>query len=308
LNYFGAVLIVSELTWLTTDVYEHHHAKGMFGLGGVFIVFFTYFAHIFWQKNMRIPAGLLYLLGVISVPLLMLYPVELFQQWLTSIGVSGFKTAWMLEILTVIVGVIYFYYRRCSILLLPIIVSSSLLLIDVSDSVLHSKRILSFYPSQLVSFVFGSFLNGIAFYWDKRTKEDFSWWAYFIGGNLAWFALYTRCLDFLWYPSAKGEVFILSFLLFSIFYFFGGFLLNRKLFIILGALGTFHTAWYFANKLFKDALFSPFMLVGVGLLIITLGLLCQKHHVRMRKALHQILPDFIKRKLPEYRLENTKHD
>lgn len=69
-----------------------------------------------------------------------------------------------------------------------------------------------------------------------------------------------------------------------------GVVLLRRVFVIFGALGVMFYLGYLSHEVFKDSLLFPLILSVMGLFIIYLGVLWQKHEHRISLQLRSCLP------------------
>jgi Ca2+/Na+ antiporter len=69
-----------------------------------------------------------------------------------------------------------------------------------------------------------------------------------------------------------------------------GALLGRRVFAVCGGLGVAGYLGYLAQRVFKDSLLFPFALSLIGLAIIALGVLWQRHEAEWSARLRNTLP------------------
>lgn len=72
---------------------------------------------------------------------------------------------------------------------------------------------------------------------------------------------------------------------------FIGVLLVRRVFVVFGALGCSGYIGHLAFDIFKDSWLFPIVLTVLGLLVIYLGILWQKHEQGITKRVRKILPN-----------------
>lgn len=80
-----------------------------------------------------------------------------------------------------------------------------------------------------------------------------------------------------------------------------GVLLVRRVFVIFGALGCSGYVGHLAFNIFKDSWLFPISLTLLGLLVIYLGVLWQKHEKGITEKARKVLPQQL-RELLESRL------
>ncbi len=69
-----------------------------------------------------------------------------------------------------------------------------------------------------------------------------------------------------------------------------GGMIGRRVFAVFGGMGVAGYLGYLAWDLFRDSLVFPFVLSLIGLGIIWLGLLWQRHEARIQQLLQRYLP------------------
>ena len=78
-------------------------------------------------------------------------------------------------------------------------------------------------------------------------------------------------------------------------------LLERRVFMMFGALGVFGYLGHLAYTVFKDSLLFPFVISAVGLTIIWLGILYERNRTRIKESLLALLPPAARQLLPKQR-------
>jgi uncharacterized membrane protein YccC len=69
-----------------------------------------------------------------------------------------------------------------------------------------------------------------------------------------------------------------------------GAVLSRRVFAVFGGLGIASYLGYLAYRVFSDSLLFPFVLTVIGLAIIYLGILWQRHEAKLSAGLRASLP------------------
>jgi hypothetical protein len=77
--------------------------------------------------------------------------------------------------------------------------------------------------------------------------------------------------------------------------------LDRRAFLVFGALGVFAYLGHLSYEVFKDSMMFPFALSVLGLLIIFLGIKYQRNHVTIEAAILNFLPGGLKNLRPTAR-------
>ena len=75
-------------------------------------------------------------------------------------------------------------------------------------------------------------------------------------------------------------------------------LLRQRAFIVFGSLGVMGYLGHLAYSVFEDSLLFPFVLTLIGLLVIYLGVMYQRHHSLIEKFVRENLPDSVQQMVP----------
>jgi hypothetical protein len=75
-------------------------------------------------------------------------------------------------------------------------------------------------------------------------------------------------------------------------------LLARRVLLVFGSLGVFYYIGHLAWEVFVDSLFFPFVLSFVGIFIIALGVLYQRHQSAIEARVMGFIPDEVRDWLP----------
>jgi CHASE2 domain-containing sensor protein len=67
-------------------------------------------------------------------------------------------------------------------------------------------------------------------------------------------------------------------------------LLKRRLFVVFGGIGVFAYLSYLSYRLFVDSIFFPFALTVLGLGIIYMGVLYQRHYPTLARFIESYIP------------------
>jgi hypothetical protein len=71
---------------------------------------------------------------------------------------------------------------------------------------------------------------------------------------------------------------------------FGGAVIDRRVFTVLGALGVAGYLGYLAHRVFQDSLLFPFALTLLGLGFVALGVWWQRHETAIHARLSRYSP------------------
>ena len=125
---------------------------------------------------------------------------------------------------------------------------------------------------------------GLAFWIDIRAHKtaDYAFWVYIFGVLAFWGGLSSQHSDdelskFIYFCINLGMIAV-------------GVLLVRRVFVVFGALGSCLYVSHLASVVFKDSWLFPIALTAIGLGVIYLGVLWQKHEQAVTQATRQFLP------------------
>jgi hypothetical protein len=297
--YFGAMIVILAMSGLMTLGWEWFGGGGIFGLALIYAIGFAKAGHTLWNKdNLRIPGGLLYTLAVFMTPLA-IYGLQRRLGWWPGEDPGAFqgyfqwvKGGWIpMELGTIAVTLIVIKFVRFPFLMFPLSLSLWFLSMDLTDLWTGVYPDSSWWDNRRwIALVFGLVMLIAAYSLDHSTKQDFSFWLYLFG----LFAL-TFALSLLWegseYHKALYGLINVGFILISI-------LLNRQVFIVIGSLGIFGYLSYLAYHIFEDSILFPFILSLLGIGIMYLGILYQRHRLAIENKILAYLPKKIKHYLP----------
>ena len=295
--YLGALVVISAMTWFMTLGWER------FGGGGIFVISLSYalaFAvagGLLWRdRGLKVPGGLLVTAAVCMTPLAVYGFETMTGAWLQ--GAPGeyrdfyayIKGGWFpMEVATVVAGLLALRYFRFPFLTAPVAFALWFMSMDLTP-VIYGEHYYEAQGYQVASLVFGLVVLVGAYLVDRRTQEDYAFWAYLFGMFAFWGGLTLfeggSELDWLFYGLINLGLILLSVLL------------QRRVFVVFGAAGVFGYVGHLAWEIFEDSLFFPFVLSAAGLAIIALGILYAKNRDKIEGAVVRAVPTGIRRLLP----------
>ncbi|MBD2446196.1 DUF2157 domain-containing protein [Nostoc sp. FACHB-152] len=298
--YFGALIVISAMTWFMTLAWESVGGGGIFWLAIIYAFCFVLAGSNLWQqRDMKIPGGLLFTIAVSLTPLA-IYGLQRATGFWTQ-GDPGtyrdfyiwIKGSWFLmELGTIITGLIALMFVRFPFLTAPIAFSLYFMSMDITP-LLFGEKTYNWQLRLLVSLWFGIACIVVAYLVDiriRRRNGDFAFWLYLFGLLAFWFGL-TLMGD-----SNEFQKFI--YCLINVGLILLSVLLKRKVFIVFGALGVFAYLGHLAYSIFQNAILFPIALTVLGIFIIYLGTVYQRNSTNIELFLERLLPDTVKRLLP----------
>ncbi|MBA2691845.1 MAG: DUF2157 domain-containing protein [Rubrobacter sp.] len=298
--YFGAIIVIAAMTWLMTLGFERFGGAGITAIAVAYAVVFAVLGGWMWgREGLRVPGGLLVTAAVCMTPLAVYGIHEALGVWPSEgpgmyrdfyVWISG---GWFaMEVATAIAGIVALYFVRFPFLAAPIAFTLWFMSMDVSPLIFGEN----FYESsgpQWVSMAFGAAMLMVSFVVDRRTEEDYAFWGYLFGTFAFWggLTLFEGGIEFEW--AIYGAI-NLGLMLLSV-------LLDRRVFIVFGAVGVFIYLGHLAWDLFEDSLLFPFVLSGVGLAVIALGVVYARNSERIEGAVMGLVPESVRNFLPRER-------
>ncbi|NBV22068.1 MAG: DUF2157 domain-containing protein [Proteobacteria bacterium] len=298
--YFGAMIVISAMGWFMTLAWETLGGLGIAVIAALYALCFTLAGKTLWrQTGLQIPGGLLFTIAVCMTPLIV-YGLEKAVGFWPQDTPSSFrdyhvyvKGSWiMMELATVLVAVVFLRFFPFPFLTAPIAFSLWYLSMDLTP-ILFGVQDFSWDERKWVSVWFGLVMLLAAFLADRRTGADYSFWGYLFGLLAFWGGLSLMDDGSEWGKFCYGLINV-GLMVVSV-------LLERRVFIVFGALGFFGYLGHLSYHVFENSLFFPFALTILGVGVIVFGIQFQKHGERIQQALLARLPRGFVRHLPRER-------
>lgn len=295
--YFGALIIILAMSWLAAEGWERFGGGGIFLIASGYAFLLTWLGASLWKKeDLKIPAGLLITAAVCMVPLA-IYGLETYLKIFPSGSPESYKSFFdvinsnwiIMEIGTIIAGLIALRFFPFPFLSAPIFFVLWLLFLDLSPLLLGNDA--NWESKQWLSLCFGLAIAWIGYLLDRIKSRDYAFWAYFFGVLTFWISLTSLSLD-------RGEFFQAIYFVINLFLMIVSILLQRKVFMVVGALGSFFYLSHLAYEVFENSFLFAFVLSLLGLLIIYLGILYQRNRESIEKKVKSAIPGWVKRLLP----------
>ena len=296
LYYLGGLIAIGAMTLFMNVGWELFGGAGILSISVLYAGIGLKITNSLAAKGLSIPAGICATFVVCLTPL----TIYGFQQWL---GVwpdesvyrdyhRYIKWNWLyMELGTLAVGAAIAWKYKFPFLIMPIAVTLWYLTMDITAMI--SGGDLTWQLRKIVSLYSGLLMIGLAFWIDirSRRKADYSFWIYIFGVIAFWGGLSSQ-------NSHDG---FSKFIYFSINLFMigVGVVLVRRVFVVFGAIGSCGYIGYLAYDVFKDSLLFPIVLTAIGLGIIYIGILWQKHEQKITKKLRLFLPTPLRELLEE---------
>jgi hypothetical protein len=172
---------------------------------------------------------------------------------------------------------------RLPFLLMPVAVTLWYMSMDLTPF-LFGQTDADWHLRELVSLWFGLLMVLLAFWLDIRTRQekDYPFWLYLFGVLAFWGGLSLMHSD--------SELNKFIYLCINLLMIVIGAMLSRRVFAVFGGLGAAGYVGHLAYEVFKDSMVFPFILTAIGLGVICLGILWQRHEHGISTRLRALLP------------------
>lgn len=301
LYYFGALLVISAMTWFITNAWEDLGGGGIFLVSVLYALVFIGLGYRCRERpGLQVPSGLLVTMGVCMTPL----AVYGLQRWL---GIWGFddpgeyrsfyryiKGGWFfIEVATIAAGLLALRFFKFSFLTAPVAFALWYMSMDITPIIFGGENY-SWDQRKMVSLWFGLAMIAASYCVDRRTKKDFTFWTYLYGVMAFWGGLTLMESDS---ELSKFIYFLINVLMMGMSVF-----LQRKVFVVFGAIGSFVYFAHLAADVFEDSVMFPFALTIFGSMVLYCGILLHRHGSKIEQRIVSAMPTWMQRLRPDTRV------
>ncbi|NWO07277.1 MAG: DUF2157 domain-containing protein [Alteromonadaceae bacterium] len=287
LYYLGGLIAIGAMTLFMNLGWESFGGAGIFFISLLYAGVGLKLSHSFSAKNLAIPAGICATFVVCLTPLA-IYGV---QQWLGIWPDDAvyrdyhryIKWHWLyMELGTLAIGTLVAWKYKYPFLIMPIAVTLWYMTMDITAMISGGDH--TWELRKLVSLYAGLLMIALAFWIDIRSQKeaDYAFWVYLFGVIAFWGGLSSQHSDS---ELSKFLYFCINLFMIGV-----GVSLVRRVFVVFGALGGCGYLGYLAFDVFKDSWLFPAALTAIGLGIIYLGVLWQKHERAITRKARSFLP------------------
>ncbi|MCH1923622.1 DUF2157 domain-containing protein [Shewanella sp. C32] len=288
LYYVGGLIAIGAMSLFMNLGWEAFGGLGIVAISLVYALLGLSLTRWFAKQSLVIPAGICATFVVVLTPLAIYGVQQALGLWPESAGNYRdyhhyVRWYWLyMELGTLSVGVIMAWKLKYPFMLMPIAVTLWYLTMDVT--VMLAGDDYSWQLRKLVSMYAGLLMIALAFWVDIRARHsaDYAFWIYLFGVLAFWCGLTTQESDS---ELAKLGYFGINLLMIAV-----GAVLVRRVFVVFGALGCTFYLGHLADDVFKDSWLFPMSLTLLGLLIVYLGVLWQKHEQSITQKVRCYLP------------------
>jgi hypothetical protein len=289
LYYLGGLIAIGAMSLFMTLGWER------FGGWGLLFIALAYAGAGLWlteyflnRSRLPIPAGITATFVVVLTPLAVYGLQAALGWWAEGKVFREYHTLidwrWMfMEFATLAGGTVMLWRYRLPFLVMPVAVTLWYMSMDLTPF-LFGDADLTWELRKFVSLWFGLLIVLLAFWVDIRTRhdKDYAFWLYLFGVAAFWGGLSMMHSD--------SELNKFIYLCLNLAMIAVGAMLSRRVFTVFGGLGAAGYLGHLAYDVFKDSMLFPFVLTILGLAVIYLGILWQRHEEKISGELRRLLP------------------
>ena len=285
--FFGALLVIGAMGWFITNGWDSFEGWQLSALAGGYAVIFVTVARPLWRQPLfRVPAGLLVTVAVCMTPLAVYGIERQMHLWPSSDPGSYTRfhpfihASWLImEVGTVFTSLLALHFFEFPFLTAP--ACYALWYMSMDATALIFGRSWQWQDECLISAIFGAVLLLIAYFLDRKTAVDYSYWGYLFG-----LLMFTGGLSGM---NTGHELAKFGYFLAHLGLIFASLWLQRKVFLVFGGLGVFGYLCDEAYTYFKNSVAFPFVLTMIGIAIIFAAMAYKKREPVLQAAVSKWL-------------------
>ncbi|HKB59916.1 MAG TPA: hypothetical protein VKC56_07730 [Gallionellaceae bacterium] len=289
LYYLGGLIAIGAMTLFMNLGWERFGGWGLFFIALVYAVAGLWLTEYFLNRlRLAIPAGIAASFVVALTPLAIYGFQAALGWWAEGMVYRDYHTyidwRWILmELGTLATGAVLLWRYRLPFSVMPVAVTLWYLSMDLTPF-LFGEDDINWDLRKFVSLWFGLLIVLLAFWIDVRTRQDkdYPFWLYLFGVLAFWGGLSAM--------NSDSELNKFIYLCINLLMIIVGAILSRRVFAVFGGLGSAGYVGHLAHEVFKDSMLFPFILTAIGLCIIYLGIVWQRHEQGISSHLRAYLP------------------
>lgn len=304
LYYLGGLIAIGGMSLYVTLGWERLGGGQIFLIAAGFALVGLVLTHYLLEtENLPVPAGLTGAF-VVAVTPLAVYGLQLwFGWWDGKQPYRAYHTLidgrWIvMELATLAAGAAMLWRYGLPFLVMPVAGTLWYMSMDLApllhgylygaDSTAPGWVGALWRLRQLVSIGFGLLVVLVAVLVDMRSdgKRDFAFWLYLAGVAAFWGGLSSM--------ESGSEFGKIVYCAINVAMMCIGAVLSRRVFAVFGALGIAGYLGYLASRVFADSLLFPVAVTLIGLGVVLLGVLWQRHEQDITQRLRRYLPDSLR--------------
>jgi hypothetical protein len=292
--YGGGTLVTIALGFFMAQAAALYGSGSIFGLALLYIAGFSFLGARLDNQGVKTPAGILYTVAVLLVPLAVASGLDSFH--LFGFGHEQGESL-LLEGVTFAAALFAVLKSRSAVVTAPLYgalwfftITLAWMLTGNGDGFLGYFSNFNHY--NVVSMLTGLGLLACAVGVDSRLgrKPDYSWWGYFFGTLAFWVPLSLM--------DSGGEFGKLIYFAINIVLMVSSVVLNRRVLLWAGAVGAIYYVGHLLSSLVVDSLSLAAVLVALGVGIIYLGVQYRRRQAAIEAAILAIVPKSLRDRLP----------
>lgn len=275
--YFGGFMILLAYTIFMGLEWESLGLTSQLAVSFCTIVVLWAIGYVLQRKDFRIAGGLLIFVGTGIAPLFVYTVQRALGIWPddSRYAYKDFyqivaQTWILLEIVSITVAAIVIWRVRFPLISLLISFWTWFLSMDLIHWMAQSDYWTWSETEQIVGALMGAGMLILGFFLQRKTKQDYSFWLYLFGHIILFTHFSALALEKEGLLGIIYFVVYLSFVVASVW-------LQRRVFLVFGALGSYAYLSYLAFRVFEGALGFAFALAGIGLIIVLSAVGYQKY-------------------------------
>lgn len=289
LYYLGGLIAIGAMSLFMNLGWERFGGWGLLAIALVYAAAGLWLTEFFLsRKHLQIPAGIMATFVVVLTPLAV-YGLQVALGWWPKGHIyreyhTLIDWRWILmELATLATGATMLWRYRFPFSVMPVAVTLWYMSMDLTPF-LFGEADSSWELRKLVSLWFGLLICLLAFWVDIRSRreKDYAFWLYIFGVLAFWGGLSLM--------DSNSEFSKFIYLCINLAMIVVGATLSRRVFAIFGGLGAAGYVGHLAYDVFKDSMMFPFVLTLIGLGVIYLGILWQRHEESISNTLRNLLP------------------
>ena len=291
LYYLGGMMAIGAMSLFMDMGWEAFGGWGIVSISLAYALAGLSLTYYFQHKGFEIPAGICAAFVVVLVPLA-IYGLQLaLGYWPEEKGYLNYHDElhwrWLsMEFGALAAGAVMLWRFRYPFLVMPMAITFWLLIMDVVSMLIGDR--FSGEMAALTSMWGGLAMVVVALWTDSRTRQsqDYAFWLYLFGVMALWAGMTLQ--------DSNSELDKFLYCCVNLILMVIGVALVRRVFVVFGALGVSLYLGHLAFSVFRDSWLFPFTLTAIGLLVVCLGILWQKHEKAASLMIRRILPTPLK--------------
>jgi hypothetical protein len=294
LYYLGGLIAIGAMTLFMTLGWERFGGSGLLFISlcyGMLAIGLT--EYLLGRKHLALPAGITAALAIVMVPLAVYGVQHMLGFWPLG-GSRAYRDyhtiidwRWLImELVTLAAGLIALWRYRLAFMVMPIAVTLWYMSMDLAPFLFGGEGLFS-DVRKFVSIWFGLAMTLVAFWVDVRSRDskdsrDYAFWLYIFGVLTFWGGLSSL--------NSNSELNKLIYCGINLVMITVGAALSRRVFAVFGGLGVAFYLGHLSHTVFKDSMLFPVALTAIGLGVIGVGTVWQRHEAAIGARLRTYLP------------------